>query len=181
MQFYVMTRTRVKQFTLVHVATCHSKISWIMADYFSHDWLQGNSRCINSRQSIQLCPYQMKEGHSTQHCTQYTASTIMLCMKKEAIIHACFSEWLRCRVSLYRSLWQTVEPGPVYRPANHKTPDGMSHCWIQTPAGNKINNSLSNILSTPESNSSAALFTTQFLIDKLVEIKHSNIMTWTIL
>jgi len=36
-QFYVMTRTHVglRQFTLVHVAKCHSTISWIMSSYFS--------------------------------------------------------------------------------------------------------------------------------------------------
>jgi len=34
MQFYVMTRTHVRQFTLLHVAKCHSKISWIMYSYF---------------------------------------------------------------------------------------------------------------------------------------------------
>jgi len=33
-QFYVMTRTHVWQFTLVHVAKCHSTISWIMSSYF---------------------------------------------------------------------------------------------------------------------------------------------------
>jgi len=35
MQFYVMTRTHVRQFiTRVHVATCHSTVSWIMSNYF---------------------------------------------------------------------------------------------------------------------------------------------------
>jgi len=34
MQFYVMTRTHVRQFTIVHVAKCHSTISWIMSSYF---------------------------------------------------------------------------------------------------------------------------------------------------
>jgi len=34
MQFYVMTRTHVRQFTLVHVAKCQSTISWIMSSYF---------------------------------------------------------------------------------------------------------------------------------------------------
>jgi len=31
---HVMTRTHVKQFTLVHVVECHSIISWIMSSYF---------------------------------------------------------------------------------------------------------------------------------------------------
>jgi len=34
MQFDVMTRTHVRQFTLVHVAKCHMTISWIMSSYF---------------------------------------------------------------------------------------------------------------------------------------------------
>jgi len=34
MQFYVMTRTHVRQFTLVHVAKCHNIKSWIMSSYF---------------------------------------------------------------------------------------------------------------------------------------------------
>jgi len=29
---------------------------------FSHDWFQGNSMCIDRRQSTQQCPYQMGEG-----------------------------------------------------------------------------------------------------------------------
>jgi len=33
MQFYVMT-TCIRQFTLVHVAKCHSTISWKMSSYF---------------------------------------------------------------------------------------------------------------------------------------------------
>jgi len=77
MQFYIMTRTHVKQLTLVHVAKCQSTISWIML--FSHDWFQGNSKCINRRQSTQLCPYQMadkqrkrKEETIPKH---YTGST----------------------------------------------------------------------------------------------------------
>jgi len=34
MQFYVMTRIHVRQFTLVHVAKCYGTISWIMSSYF---------------------------------------------------------------------------------------------------------------------------------------------------
>jgi len=34
MQFYVMTRTHVRQFTLVHLAKCHSTISYIMSINF---------------------------------------------------------------------------------------------------------------------------------------------------
>jgi len=34
MQFYVMTRTHVRQFTHMHVAKCRSTISWIMSSYF---------------------------------------------------------------------------------------------------------------------------------------------------
>jgi len=34
MQFYVMTRTHVWQFTLVHVSKCQSTISLIMSSYF---------------------------------------------------------------------------------------------------------------------------------------------------
>jgi len=59
MQFYVMTRTHVRQLTLVHVAKCHSTISWIMSSYFSHEWFQGDSMCIDRRQSAKLCPYHM--------------------------------------------------------------------------------------------------------------------------
>jgi len=54
MQFYVMTRTHVRQFTLVHVAKYHSKM------LFSHNWFQGNSMCIDREQLTQLCPYQME-------------------------------------------------------------------------------------------------------------------------
>jgi len=53
------SRTHVRQFTLVHVAKCHSTKSWIMSSYFSIHWFQGNSMCINSWQSTQICPYQM--------------------------------------------------------------------------------------------------------------------------
>jgi len=48
----IMPRIYVWQFTLVHIAKCHSTISWIMSWYFPMNWLQGNSMCINSRQSI---------------------------------------------------------------------------------------------------------------------------------
>jgi len=34
MQFYVMTRTHVGQFTLVPIAKCHSTKLWIMSSYF---------------------------------------------------------------------------------------------------------------------------------------------------
>jgi len=37
MQFYVMTRTHVRQFKLLQVAKCHSAISWIMSN--SIPWL----------------------------------------------------------------------------------------------------------------------------------------------
>jgi len=48
MKFYVMTRTHVRQFTLMHVAKCHSTISWIMSTHLP--------MCIDRRQSTQLCP-----------------------------------------------------------------------------------------------------------------------------
>jgi len=34
MQFYVMIRTHVTQFTFVYIAKCHSTKSWIMSSYF---------------------------------------------------------------------------------------------------------------------------------------------------
>jgi len=60
MEFNVMTRTHIGQFTLVHVAKCHSTISQIMLSYFPYDWFQDNSMCIDRRQSTQLCSYQME-------------------------------------------------------------------------------------------------------------------------
>jgi len=59
MQFIIMPRIYVRQFTLVHVAKCHSTISWIMSSYFPMNWFQRNSMCIDIRQLIRLCPYHM--------------------------------------------------------------------------------------------------------------------------
>jgi len=59
MHFNIMPRMYVWQFTLVLIAKCHSTISWIMSNYFPMNWFQDISMCIDSRQSIQLCPYHM--------------------------------------------------------------------------------------------------------------------------
>jgi len=56
----IMPRIYARQFTLVHIAKCHSTILWIMLSYFSMNWLHGNSMCINSRQLIRQCPYHLR-------------------------------------------------------------------------------------------------------------------------
>jgi len=67
MQFNIMPRMYVWQFTLVLIAKCHSTISWIMSNFFPKNWFQDISMCIDIRQSIQLCPYHMGFDHTTVH------------------------------------------------------------------------------------------------------------------
>jgi len=50
-------RTHVRQLTLAHAAKCSNTISWMLSSYFPMNWLQGNSMCIDRKQSTQLCPY----------------------------------------------------------------------------------------------------------------------------
>jgi len=65
MQFKIMPRIYVWQFTLVYIAKCHSTISWKMSSHFPMNWLQGNSMCTDSRQSIWLCSYNMGDIKTT--------------------------------------------------------------------------------------------------------------------
>jgi len=51
MQFYVMPRTHVWQFTLVHVAKSNSTLSLIMSSYFPH-WLVWRQQYVHRHETI---------------------------------------------------------------------------------------------------------------------------------
>jgi len=106
MQFNIIPR--IRQFTHVHKAKCHSTISWIMSSYFPINWLQGNSMCIDSRQFIRLCPYQMGNATGdprllansiinddqltlTKLCHPYRYATFIFISTRERTVSRCFA------------------------------------------------------------------------------------------
>jgi len=66
MQFYVSTRTHVRQFTLVHVAKCHSTISWIMSSYFPMTGFKATV-CASTRDNW----HNIQVNHFQSHTYEY--------------------------------------------------------------------------------------------------------------